>query len=393
MTMEMPSKSFSVPPAWQEALPLRLEALEVQAGLFHLGPVELHLQAGQVGVLVGPSGSGKTMLLESVAGFHSVAGGEIWLGNQRLSAQPVETRKIGYVFQDFALFPHLSVRENILFSAPYRGGRAVYERLSSVAALLGIESLLERQPSSLSGGEKQRVALARALVTRPRLFLFDEPMSALDAALQRPLRRELRKLLRSIGVTTLYVTHNFAEAQALGDVVGVLRQGRLEQFGTLTELFEYPKTPWVARFVGMENMWEGQVEDRSANGVWVWCKALGTRLFVATEPDAWPNGLPVVMGIRSEELRLVSPQRLPYAENLDDEVDFATDRALFLEKRNLVPVQVAELLREEALWRVSLRVPEASGELIWQTTIRPSADRAFCWLSPQQLRLWTREEK
>lgn len=389
----MPSRNVSAFPAWQEALPLRLEALEIRAGSFHLGPVGLHLQAGQVGVLVGPSGSGKTMLLESVAGFRTVAGGEIWLGEERLTAQPVENRQIGYVFQDFALFPHLNVRENILFSAPYRGGRAVYERLSSVAALLGIETLLDRQPSNLSGGEKQRVALARALVTRPRLFLFDEPMSALDTALQRPLRRELRRLLRSVGVTTLYVTHNFAEAQALGDVVGVLRQGHLEQFGTLTELFEYPKTPWVARFLGMENLWEGHIEDRSSEGVWVWCEALQVRLFVATDPQGWPNGMPVIMGIRSEALQLISPQKISYEENVEDEIKRAADPALPSEKSNLVPVRVVELLREEALWRVCLRVPQASSELILQTTIRPSTERALCWLPPQQLRLWTRDEK
>ncbi|HEX5003926.1 MAG TPA: ABC transporter ATP-binding protein [Gemmatimonadales bacterium] len=247
---------------------IRLEALTVRVGTFRLEEVSFEVPSGGYGLLIGPSGSGKTTLLETVAGHVPTLGGKIHLHGEDVSAAPPEHRGVGFVYQNYHLFPHLSVRENIRYGLA-RGATAAsaqLERVRELAALLGIEPLLERSVHGLSGGETQRVALARALAPRPSILLLDEPFAAVDPATRHMLRRELRTIHERERVTTLQVTHDFDEALRLGDVVAVLAEGRIAQLGRPDEVFRYPNSAFVARFIGTGTVLRGTVSRQSAGG-------------------------------------------------------------------------------------------------------------------------------
>ncbi len=237
---------------------IRLERLVVRAGDFTLGPLALDLPTGGYGLVIGPTGSGKTTLLEAIAGHSPAADGRIWLDGREVTREPPERRGIGFVYQHYHLFPHRSVEQNIAYGLP-RNGQGAEVRVRELAELLGIAPLLERRIQGLSGGEMQRVALARALAPRPRVLLLDEPLSAADPAARQRLRRELRALHDREGITTLQVTHNFEEALQLGDRVAVLADGRIAQDGPPEEVFRYPNSPFVARFIGAGTVLAGTV--------------------------------------------------------------------------------------------------------------------------------------
>jgi ABC-type sugar transport system ATPase subunit len=207
---------------------------------------------GELAVLLGPSGCGKTTLLRCVAGLESVDKGEIYIGDELVNPLPPRERDLSMVFQGFSLFPTMNVRENIAFPLRVRGvaTRTADERVNEVAKLLGIEQLLDKSPKEISGGEQQRVAIGRAIARKPNAFLMDEPLSSLDAPLRAQLRSELKRLQREIGITTLYVTHDQAEALALADKIGVINKGSLLQYGSPQSVFERPSSAFVARFVG-----------------------------------------------------------------------------------------------------------------------------------------------
>lgn len=237
---------------------------------FHLREINLEIAAGEYFVVLGPTGAGKTVLLETLAGLHSPHRGRILLNGEDLTPLPPERRGIGFVYQDYALFPHLSVAENIAFGLKLqREGRAqdpgpsrrlvIERRVEEISRLLAIEPLLVRRPQTLSGGEQQRVALARALVIEPRLLLLDEPLSALDPQTREGLQRELARLHRELGTTTLHVTHDFEEAAALGDRIAVVNAGRVVQVGAPGEIFRKPASEFVARFVGARNIFQGEL--------------------------------------------------------------------------------------------------------------------------------------
>jgi molybdate transport system ATP-binding protein len=217
---------------------------------FRLREVSLALDRGQTLVLLGPSGSGKSVLLETIAGFHRPAAGRIELAGRDLGGLPPEERGLGFMFQDYALFPHLTVEQNVAFGV--RHHRDARPRTARALDLVGALHLARRRPATLSGGEKQRVALARALMIEPRLFLFDEPLSALDAVTRERLRGELRGLLRSLGATSVYVTHDRVEALMLGDVIAVMRDGVIRQVAAPEALLARPADAWVAAFLGMQ---------------------------------------------------------------------------------------------------------------------------------------------
>jgi len=221
-----------------------------------LRPLDLAVADGELLAILGPSGSGKTTLLRLVAGLERADAGTVTLGGEDVTALEPARRDVGMVFQGHALFPHLTVRRNVSYGLEARGAspRDAAPRVEETAARLGIADLLERRPGRLSGGERQRVALARALVRSPRALLLDEPLSSLDAPLRTELRREIARLHRELGLTILHVTHDQAEALALGDRVAVLRDGALEQVGTPAEVYERPRTVDVARFVGVAQM-------------------------------------------------------------------------------------------------------------------------------------------
>lgn len=238
---------------------LRLDRLYVALGEFHLGELTLEIADGEYFVVLGPSGAGKTVLLETIAGIHRPCRGGIFIDGTEVTALPPERRGVGFVYQDAALFPHLNVFENIAFGLRLRSRHRVEEQVHAISRLLGIEHLLPRKPHRLSGGERQRVALARALVIAPRLLLLDEPLGALDPASREALQRELARLHRSLKTTTIHVTHDFEEAVALGERIAIIHQGRILQVGTSEEIFRKPNSEFVARFVGVRNVFKGEL--------------------------------------------------------------------------------------------------------------------------------------
>ncbi len=228
---------------------LELEELQVAAGKFRLGPISLALGEGEYLIVLGPSGAGKTVTLETVAGLRMPSDGRVRVAGRDVTRAAPEARRVGMLFQDSLLFPHLSVRQNLAYGAHRQGHARAHAESARLAALLRIEPLMDRRPRGLSGGERQRVALGRALASGPEVLLLDEPMAALDPNSREELRRTLLDLHRELGTATLHVTHSFAEALALGDRVAVLIGGRLHQVGPPQEVFARPASPTVARFL------------------------------------------------------------------------------------------------------------------------------------------------
>jgi iron(III) transport system ATP-binding protein len=219
--------------------------------------VSLMLQEGDILALVGPSGCGKTTLLRIVGGFEYPQTGEVKIGEQKVCCAttwiPPEKRDIGIVFQDYALFPHLTVAENVTFGLKNSNKHLVKQRVSEVLNLVGLETLAKRYPYELSGGQQQRVALARALAPKPKLMLLDEPLCNLDIQVRLQLREEIRDILKLAGTSAVFITHDQEEALAIADVVGVMRQGCLEQIGLPEEIYSHPASRFVAEFVTQAN--------------------------------------------------------------------------------------------------------------------------------------------
>jgi ABC-type sugar transport system ATPase subunit len=218
--------------------------------------VDLEIPEGSFAVLVGSSGCGKSTLLRLVAGLEEADTGSLWLAGKDVTRLPPRDRDIAMVFQSYALYPHLTVRENLAFGLKLRGTAAseIASRIREASAMLGLDALLDRLPKQLSGGQRQRVAMGRAIVRRPSIFLFDEPLSNLDAALRAEVRVEIRRLHDRLGATTLYVTHDQVEAMTLADTLWVMNQGLVEQKGAPLEVYERPRTKFVATFLGSPQM-------------------------------------------------------------------------------------------------------------------------------------------
>jgi multiple sugar transport system ATP-binding protein len=227
--------------------------------------VSLEIGDGEFVVLLGPSGCGKTTTLRMLAGLETVTSGDILINGERVNDVPTQHRDLAMVFQSYALYPHMTIAENIGYPLRVRKLNKTEraKRVNRVAAMLEIESLLERKPRQLSGGERQRVALARAIVREPRAYLMDEPLSNLDARLRVQMRGELKRLQHQLGTTTIYVTHDQAEAMTLASRVAVMKKGRLQQFDTPMNIYNQPANRFVAEFVGSPSMnfVEGQIQD------------------------------------------------------------------------------------------------------------------------------------
>jgi putative spermidine/putrescine transport system ATP-binding protein len=225
-----------------------------------LEPTDLTIAAGETLVLLGPSGCGKTTTLRLIAGLEAPDSGRVQFDNEDVTALPIERRNVGMVFQSYALFPHMTVAENVAYGLKVRGMAAAdrARRVDEMLEMAQIGPLAGRAITQLSGGQKQRVALARAIAPRPRVLLLDEPLTALDARLRETLRSDIDALLRSIGITTVYVTHDQAEAMALADRIAVMDKGRIAQLGTPREIYFQPANAFVADFVGTLNRVGGQ---------------------------------------------------------------------------------------------------------------------------------------
>jgi putrescine transport system ATP-binding protein len=284
---------------------LRIDAVVKQFGGFRaVDRLSLDIRAGEFFALLGPSGCGKTTLLRMLAGFETPDEGRILLDGRDIAQVLPHQRPVNMMFQNYALFPHLTVRDNIAFGLK-RAGMArpdIDTRVAEMVGLVKLEGLEKRKPDQLSGGQKQRVALARSLARRPRVLLLDEPLAALDKKLRESTQLELMEVQRRLGMTFIIVTHDQEEAMTVADRIGVMDSGRLEQVATPRELYEAPASRWIAGFVGDVNLFEGQIESREASRLAISTRDAGT-IFVAAprQPLTKTN---LCVAIRPEKIKL-----------------------------------------------------------------------------------------
>ena len=255
-----------------------------------LKKISLNIAAGEFITLLGESGSGKTTMLRLIAGFEQPSSGEIWMNGQRLDTLPPYKRRVNTVFQQYALFPHLNVRDNVAYGPRVTNAPSseIDGRVADALRMVKMDSFASARPATLSGGQQQRVALARALVNRPLLLLLDEPLSALDANLRKEMQSELKSLQREVGITFLFVTHDQDEAMALSDRIALLRNGALEQIATPREIYSHPATTYTAQFIGQTNLLRAEIRNGTATcGALRWPTSAqdGTTLF-SLRPEA-----------------------------------------------------------------------------------------------------------
>jgi ABC-type Fe3+/spermidine/putrescine transport system ATPase subunit len=260
-----------------------------------LRDISLEVAEGEFLTILGESGSGKTTLLRIIAGFESASAGEVWMGEERLDRQPPYRRRVNTVFQHYALFPHLTVEQNVAYGlrVAKRPDAEIASRVEEALEKVKMSAHAKSKPSKISGGQQQRVALARALVNRPRLLLLDEPLSALDANLRRQMQVELKSLQREVGISFIFVTHDQEEAMVMSDRIALLRSGELEQVATPREIYGRPATAYAAQFIGHTNLLRGGVRGGTVRcGPLVWSAAL-------------PDG-PALFSLRPENVRLAA---------------------------------------------------------------------------------------
>lgn len=297
-----------------------IEALSLQLGAFSLRGLNLSLREREHFVLLGPTGSGKTTLLRCLLGFQRVSYGRFILRGRDLLREEPHLRNLGFLPQEYALFPHLSVRKNITFGPAVRGltKKETARRLEDLAEILEISPLLGRPINGLSGGEKQRVALARALIVEPDLLLLDEPFSAIDTGLRERLWVDIKTLLRRLGTTVLHVTHNLGEAAAMGDRVGLLIEGTLEQVGLVEEVFMRPATEKAARYLGIKNIFEGVVVSQDEGQVSFQVAGTDIRI-VAPRRRSWEKNQHAKVAIRPQDIKILK-EGIPVREDLRENV-------------------------------------------------------------------------
>jgi multiple sugar transport system ATP-binding protein len=314
--------------------------------------LDLEIDDGEFMVFVGPSGCGKTTALRMIAGLEDISGGTITIGERVVNRVPPRDRDVAMVFQNYALYPHLTVADNIGFGLKLRKVRKeeIRRRVDRAARILGLEEYLDRKPRALSGGQRQRVAMGRAIVREPQAFLMDEPLSNLDAKLRVQMRSEILKIQRDLGVTAVYVTHDQVEAMTMGDRVAVMRKGLLQQVARPQELYEHPVNLFVAGFIGSPamNLVEAEVEPDEGDGVGV--RFAGHRLRVGEETLARNPALrsrrePVILGIRPESMEAASLQTGAPSD-----------------QRLRVPVVLVEELGAETLVHFGIDAPEVDTE-------------------------------
>jgi putrescine transport system ATP-binding protein len=294
------------PPVAAADIPLlRIEAVVKKFGAFRaVDRLSLDIRAGEFFALLGPSGCGKTTLLRMLAGFETPDEGRILLDGKDIAQVLPHQRPVNMMFQNYALFPHLSVRNNIAFGLKRAGmpPPEIDTRVAELIALVKLDGLEKRKPDQLSGGQKQRVALARSLARRPQVLLLDEPLAALDKKLRESTQLELIELQRRLGLTFIIVTHDQEEAMTLADRIGVMDVGRLEQVATPRELYEAPASRWIAEFVGDVNMIDGQIETTDAHRLTISTRDAGT--VIVAEPRTPLAKSVVSVAIRPEKVKL-----------------------------------------------------------------------------------------
>jgi len=272
-------------------------------GFTAIDDLDLTIPAGSFFALLGPSGCGKTTTLRLIAGLEEPTAGRILIGGKDVTQTKAFQRPVNTVFQSYALFPHMTILENVAFGLKRRGVKEATRLAHEALQLVELDHVSARRPSQLSGGQQQRVALARAVVNRPALLLLDEPLGALDLKLRRQMQIELKDIQSEVGLTFLHVTHDQEEAMTMADTVAVMNKGQIEQMGAPQELYELPKTAFVATFLGQSNLFTGQVVSSNADSITV--DSAGARITVPKDRAARQSGI-VTVGVRPEKVSLSS---------------------------------------------------------------------------------------
>lgn len=280
---------------------LNIDTLSIRLGEFSLDNVSLSCNKGEYHILMGPSGSGKSSLMKCLLGFNRIHGGSVTLDNRDITSEYPEHRRMGYVPQNFALFPHLNVEGNLKFalSGSRKSSNEIEAIVNKLCGILNIENLRTRKVANLSGGEQQKVALGRALATQPELILLDEPFSSIDESAKRSLWFELKQIVQEIGITTIHITHNLEEAYTLGENLSVLIDGKIEQSGPKEEIFERPKAESIARYLNYVNIFTGETKS-VPNGTSVLLDN-----FTIVIRDKVPEGNKVSLCIRQQDIKII----------------------------------------------------------------------------------------
>ena len=330
---------------------IRITDLHLELGDFILEDLNLSIGDGEYFIILGPTGAGKTVLLESIAGLNPIKKGHIWLNAKDITYLKPEKREVSMVYQDYALFPHLSAKDNIAYGLKLRKrpAKEIRDTLDWLSGLLDIGHLLDRRPQTLSGGEKQKIALARALSTRPQILLLDEPLSALDPETREEVQEELRAVHTTLNNTVVHVTHDFAEAMALGTRVAVIGGGRLRQVGTPEQIFHRPESSFVAHFALARNVIKGEIA----------CNAGGEPLFlfqnrflkVSTDLRGPGNAV-----IRPEDVT-ISPVALSEKSNvLSGVVSRIVDKGAVIFITAKVPMDIVSLVTRKQYLELGLKI-------------------------------------
>ncbi|MCO6051823.1 sn-glycerol-3-phosphate ABC transporter ATP-binding protein UgpC [Mesorhizobium sp. RP14(2022)] len=321
--------------------------------------IDLDIAHNEFVVLVGPSGCGKSTTLRMIAGLEEISGGEIVIGDRVVNALPPRERNISMVFQNYALYPHMTVRENLGFGLKIAGEAPseIERRVAEASAILGLDPFLDRLPAQLSGGQRQRVAMGRAIVRNPDVFLFDEPLSNLDAKLRGQMRVEIKKLHQRVKTTVVYVTHDQIEAMTLADRIVIMRDGRIEQVGTPQEVFEAPDNLFVAGFIGSPPMNQIDATYRASDGAAV----LQDGLAIPLHRSGLVDGQPIVVGFRPDALA-------PKGHAL-----FADNRRLSFDRT----VTLAEPLGTETILFLPLSGKEIQARMLNPRVVAPGETLAF----------------
>jgi multiple sugar transport system ATP-binding protein len=268
--------------------------------------IDVDIADGEFVVLVGPSGCGKSTLLRMIAGLESITGGAVSIGGKVVNNVPPKDRDIAMVFQTYALYPHMTVEKNMAFSLRLKkfDRKLIADRVKTASEILGLQPYLRRYPRQLSGGQRQRVAMGRALVRDPQVFLFDEPLSNLDAKLRVQMRTEIKELHQRLKTTTVFVTHDQVEAMTMADKIVVMHDGEVEQVGTPLELYDYPQNAFVATFIGSPSM--NMIEGVVRKGEPAWVEGGGMKLPLPNDMAHLQDGQKVIYGIRPEHIELAA---------------------------------------------------------------------------------------
>ena len=347
-------------------------------GFVAVDDLSLRIEDGEFMIFVGPSGCGKTTALRMIAGLEEASAGDIRIGGRSVGHLEPQDRDVAMVFQNYALYPHKSVRENVGFPLRMRGmDRAeIDRRVGEVAAMLGIEALLERKPKELSGGQRQRVAMGRAIVRHPQAFLMDEPLSNLDAKLRIQMRVELVRLHRRLGVTTVYVTHDQTEAMTLGQRVAVLNKGRVQQVAPPHRMYLHPANVFVAGFIGSPpmNFLRGRLTE---GGVHI--GAIEVALPAALRANITPGAAEVLVGLRPEALTASAPSATALQGEVEVAEELGAERYLYLRIPGLDVVEQSDRPAEltgSICARLTDPIAVAAGETI-SLQPRPELLRLF----------------